>query len=176
MSNQVRFWRLAVEEQSASGLSIRQFFQHEDLGEASFYAWRRTLRQRDAQSASDPPAFVPAVVGPIWEELSSEEQEDSMAPAVVAEVKSHPVEGRVLLVDGFTITAADTPENQAEYPQNPKQADGLGFPILRCLTLVSMVSGMLFDLACGPYSGKESGETALLRQLLNVLRADRGIN
>jgi len=70
MSNQVRdhekeaFWRLAVEEQSASGLSIRQFCQHEDLGEASFYAWRRTLRQRDAQSASDPPVFVPAVVTP----------------------------------------------------------------------------------------------------------------
>ena len=94
-----------------------------------------------------------------------------LMPAVVAEVKSQPVSGRILLVDGFTITAADTPENQAEYPQNPRQADGLGFPILRCLTLVSMVSGMLVDLVCGPYSGKESGETSLLRQLFGEFRA-----
>lgn len=103
-------------------------------------------------------------------QVSGEQLEASLAPSVVAKVKSQPTESRVLLVDGFTITAADTPENQAEYPQNPKQADGLGFPILRCLTLVSMVSGMLVDLVCGPYSGKESGETALLRQLFGELR------
>jgi hypothetical protein len=103
-------------------------------------------------------------------DVSLQEFEDSMTPSVIAEVKSQPVGGRTLLVDGFTITAADTPENQAEYPQNPAQAEGLGFPILRCLTLVSMVTGMLVDLACGPYSGKETGETALLRQLLDELR------
>ncbi len=94
-----------------------------------------------------------------------------LTPAVVAKVKAQPVGGRILLVDGFTITAADTPENQAEYPQNPRQAEGLGFPILRCLTLVSMASGLLVDLVCGPYSGKESGETALLRQLFGELQA-----
>jgi hypothetical protein len=33
-----------------------------------------------------------------------------------------------------------------------------------------MATGMLVDLACGPYSGKESGETALLWQLLGELR------
>jgi hypothetical protein len=102
--------------------------------------------------------------------VCEQEFEDSMAPSVIAEVKSQPAGGRILLVDGFTITAADTPENQAEYPQNPAQAEGLGFPILRCLTLVSMLTGMLVDLACGPYSGKETGETALLRQLLDELR------
>jgi len=101
--------------------------------------------------------------------VSEQEFEDSMAPSVIGEVKSQPAGGRLLLVDGFTITAADTPENQAEYPQNPAQAEGLGFPILRCLTLVSMFTGMLVDLACGPYSGKETGETALLRQLLDEL-------
>ena len=102
--------------------------------------------------------------------VSEQELEDSMAPSVIAEVKSQPAGGRVLLVDGFTITTADTPENQDVYPQNPAQAEGLGFPILRCLTLVSMLTGMLVDLACGPYSGKETGETALLRQLLDALR------
>lgn len=96
--------------------------------------------------------------------------EVQQTPRVVAEVKSEPLSGRILLVDGFTITAADTLENQQEYPQNPAQQDGLGFPILRCVSLISMASGMLVDLACGPYSGKESGETALLWQLLDELR------
>ena len=80
------------------------------------------------------------------------------------------VGGRILLVDGFTITAADTAENQEEYPQNPAQAEGLGFPILRCVSLISMATGILVDLACGPYCGKESGETALLWQLLDQLQ------
>jgi hypothetical protein len=102
--------------------------------------------------------------------VSEQEIEVSMVPPIVADVKSQPAGGRLLLVDGFTITAADTPENQAEYPQNPAQAEGLGFPILRCLTLVSMHTGLLVDAACGPYSGKETGETALLRQLLDELR------
>lgn len=102
--------------------------------------------------------------------LSDEEAEASLCPEVVAEVKSQAVGGRILLVDGFTITAADTPENQAAYPQNPAQAEGLGFPILRCVSLISMTVGMLVDLAYGPYCGKETGETALLLQLLDRLR------
>jgi hypothetical protein len=100
-----------------------------------------------------------------------EQPEARLAPPVVAEVKAKPAGGRILLIDGFTATAADTPENQAEYPQNPAQAEGLGFPILRCLTLISMVSGMLVDLVYGPYSGKKTGETALLRQLFAELRS-----
>jgi len=102
--------------------------------------------------------------------LTDVEAESSQCPEVVAEVKSRVVGGRILLVDGFTITAADTPENQEEYPQNPAQAEGLGFPILRCVSLISMTTGMLVDLACGPYCGKESGETALLWQLLDQLQ------
>ena len=80
----------------------------------------------------------------------------NLSPRVIAEVRSQSGVGRVLLLDGFVITAADTPENQAEYPQNPVQEEGLGFPILRCVTLTSLFTGMLFDLACGPYSGKET--------------------
>ncbi len=94
-----------------------------------------------------------------------------MAPPVVAEEKAKPTGGRILLIDGFTMTAADTYKNRTEYPQNPRQAEGLGFPILRCLTLISMASGMLVDLVYGPYSGKETGETALLRQLFAELRS-----
>jgi len=106
-------------------------------------------------------------------QVSYEQLEAQLTPSVVAEVraKTKGKPARVLLVDGFTVTAADTTDNQAEYPQNPAQAEGLGFPILRCPALVSMVSGMLIDLACGPYSGKATGETALLRQLFAELRS-----
>jgi len=100
-----------------------------------------------------------------------DDPEVNLSPRVVGEVRAQPSTGRVLLLDGFTITAADTPENQEEYPQNPSQEEGLGFPILRCVTLTSLFTGMLFDLACGPYSGKETGETALMRELLDVLQS-----
>jgi len=99
-----------------------------------------------------------------------EDIEISLSPCVVDAVRKQPTEGRVLLLDGFTVTAADTPENQFEYPQNPVQEVGLGFPILRCVTLTSLSTGLLFDMACGPYTGKETGESALMRELLDVLQ------
>ena len=38
--------------------------------------------------------------------------------------------GNVLMVDGFTVTAADTEANHEAYPQNRAQKEGLGFPII----------------------------------------------
>ena len=78
--------------------------------------------------------------------------------------------GRLILVDGFTVTAADTLANQVEYPQNPAQKAGLGFPILRGVVLICMKTGLLLDAEVGPYSGKGTGETALLWKLLHILR------
>ena len=89
---------------------------------------------------------------------------------VVAKAQSVPVAGRILLLDGFTVTAADTAENQEVFPQNPAQKEGLGFPIIRGVSLISMVTGMLVDLMLGPYSGKQSGETALLWRMLDQLQ------
>lgn len=77
----------------------------------------------------------------------------------------------VCLVDGCTISMPDTPQNQRVYPQAPQQEVGLGFPIARLVVLLSLATGMLKDLAIGPYTGKEQGETALLRQLLDRLEA-----
>jgi hypothetical protein len=118
----------------------------------------RTIAQRAEQSTD------------LAEPLKPEQTETMLTPNAIAKVRSNPISGRVLLVDGFTIDAADTPENQEEYPQNPAQEDGLGFPILRCVSLISMATGLLVDLAIAPYCGKETGETALLRQMLAVLR------
>ena len=85
-------------------------------------------------------------------------------------MQATPTSGRILLFDGFTITAADTHENQEEFPQNPSQKEGLGFPIIRGVSLISMVTGLLVDLETGPYAGKQSGETALLWKMLDRLK------
>lgn len=77
----------------------------------------------------------------------------------------------VKLVDGSTCSMPDTPENQAEYPQHTAQEPGLGFPLMRFVVLLSLATGMVCDLAGGPYSGKETGELALLRELLGRLNA-----
>ena len=85
----------------------------------------------------------------------------------------------VCLVDGTTSSMPDTPQNQAVYPQQPQQQEGLGFPIARVVVLLSLATGMLKDMAMGPWMGKQTGETALLRQLLDrfepgdILLADR---
>lgn len=101
--------------------------------------------------------------------LDADEAEARICPPVMAAVREQTTCGRIINVDGFTIDAADTPENQAAFPQNPAQQEGLGFPILRCVCLTSMVTGMLRHLAVAPYCGKGSGETSLLRKLKSHL-------
>jgi len=83
------------------------------------------------------------------------------------------------LVDGFTVTMPDTEENQREYPQQKSQTPGVGFPIMRACVILSLASACVMDVKFGPYSGKETGEMALLREMLDsldegdVLVADR---
>jgi putative transposase len=75
------------------------------------------------------------------------------------------------LIDGFTFTMPDTPQNQAVYPQAKTQQPGIGLPIARCVAILSLATACVRDVAIGPYSGKESGETALLRTLFASLAA-----
>ena len=76
---------------------------------------------------------------------------------------------RVRLVDGATMTLADTPENQAEYPPSKSQKAGLGFPIGRMVVLLCLATGAVLDAAIGPCVGKGSDEQTLLRALLETL-------
>lgn len=78
---------------------------------------------------------------------------------------------RVLLGDGTTISLPDTEKNQARFPQPKSQKPGLGFPLVRFVVLFSLATGLLHEVAIGPYAGKETGETALLRSLFDRLRA-----
>ena len=70
------------------------------------------------------------------------------------------------LVDGFTATMPDTPENQEEFPQQKSQKPGIGFPIMRACVILSLATACVIDAAFGAYSGKQTGEMALFRQLL----------
>jgi hypothetical protein len=80
--------------------------------------------------------------------------------------------GRVLLVDGFEADMPDTPENQKAYPQPKTQKPGLGFPMIRVVVLLTFATATQVGMTFGPYAGKETGETALLRQLIDCLRPD----
>src|SRR5215210_21524 len=86
---------------------------------------------------------------------------------------------RVVLADGCELSLPDTPPNQKEYPQGSQHKPGLGFPRLRLVVLLGYATACLLAAALGPCQGKEAGETALFRQLLDrigpgdVVVADR---
>jgi hypothetical protein len=50
-----RFWRSMVRQCRQSGLSVSAFCEEQGLSQPSFYWWRRTLAERDAQAVD----FVP---------------------------------------------------------------------------------------------------------------------
>jgi hypothetical protein len=76
---------------------------------------------------------------------------------------------RVCLVDGTTITMPDTPENQAFYPQQRGQKEGLGFPICRVVGITCLASGALLNAAIGRFNGKGGDEQTLLRSIQDTL-------
>lgn len=76
------------------------------------------------------------------------------------------------LIDGFTFTMPDTAANQAEYPQQKSQKPGVGLPIARVVTILSLATACVMDVAVGPYAGKQTGEPALLRKLFGRLGED----
>ena len=44
-----QFWRLVLDEQAESGMTVRAFCRQEGISEPSFYAWRRELAVRDGK-------------------------------------------------------------------------------------------------------------------------------
>ncbi len=74
-----------------------------------------------------------------------------------------------MLVDGTTLLMPDTNNNQQTYPQQSVQKQGLGFPIVRLVGLLSLATGSCVDYAIGSYQGKGTGETSLFSQLIQSL-------
>jgi len=75
------------------------------------------------------------------------------------------------LVDGFTFTMPATPKNLAEFPHPRTQKIGVGLPITRVVAILSLATASVLDAAIGPYKGKETGESALLRTMLSSLHS-----
>ena len=75
---------------------------------------------------------------------------------------------RVCVVDGSTVTAADTQENQAQYPQLKSQADGCGFPIINIAAVFCLFTGALLESAIAPLCVHEIN---LFRSMYQYLRA-----
>jgi hypothetical protein len=58
-----QIWRERVQQQQASGQSVREFCVGAGLSLPSFYWWRRELRKRDARRGAEyRPRFVPVRV------------------------------------------------------------------------------------------------------------------
>ena len=75
---------------------------------------------------------------------------------------------RVIVMDGCTVTAADTAANQKAYPQQSVQKPGCGYPLLRILAFMNLATGLLTDWAVGHW---HQSEVALLQTLWESLRA-----
>lgn len=58
------YWRKVMERHKASELSARAFCAREGVSEASFHAWRRTLRARDGEIRASSPtsAMIPVTI------------------------------------------------------------------------------------------------------------------
>jgi hypothetical protein len=84
---------------------------------------------------------------------------------------------RPKVVDGSSLSMADTSANQCAYPQSQSQKPGCGFPLLKIVGLFSLASGALLGYA---KANKHLAELPLLfrlRKLLqprDLLLADRG--
>jgi hypothetical protein len=75
----------------------------------------------------------------------------------------------VKVVDGTCLSMPDTPANQKEYPQQAELAPGVGFPLLRMVTIFSLADGTVLDAAMARYQGKKTGEVSLFRTIDSVV-------
>lgn len=57
-SEREEFWRLALELQRESGLTVREFCKREQLPEPGFYSWRKKLGACDGVGGNGRPASV----------------------------------------------------------------------------------------------------------------------
>jgi len=59
-----RFWRTLFQKRLSSKVSVREFCFEQGVSEASFYAWRRILKQRDREGVHLVPVQVVAEEAP----------------------------------------------------------------------------------------------------------------
>jgi hypothetical protein len=84
---------------------------------------------------------------------------------------------RVRVLDGTCVTMADTPQNQAAFPQASVQKAGCGFPVARILASFCLATGMIMQWATGHWYQHELSLLAALLENFGageVLLGDRG--
>ncbi|MDP3267910.1 MAG: IS4 family transposase, partial [Legionella sp.] len=98
----------------------------------------------------------------------------------INQVDSWKVYGRDLkAIDGTIITLPDTKRNNETYPKHRNKKESIGFPQIRLLGVLSLVTGAVIDYALDANKGKGTGEISLLRRILcsineqDIVVADR---
>lgn len=88
---------------------------------------------------------------------------------------------RVAALDGTTLRAPDTPENEAAFRRPAGRNGPAGFPVVRCLALVDVFNHQVRAATFGPYKGQGTGEISLAKTFLleqtpaeTVVLMDRG--
>lgn len=84
---------------------------------------------------------------------------------------------RVLLVDGSSTIAPDTPASQRAFGQPTNQKPGCGFPVPKILALFDAFSGMVLEALCLPLFTHEQSGVWRLHPMLgkgDLLVGDRG--
>lgn len=80
--------------------------------------------------------------------------------------------GRELKVfDGTTLTLQDTKTNNQAYPKHSNKAKEVGFPQVRLVAVMSLITGSVIDYALSASKGKGTGEISLLRSILGCIDA-----
>jgi hypothetical protein len=97
-------------------------------------------------------------------------KEVGAAPLKHAPAQWKPYGRELTVLDGSTLKMPDTAENQEAFPQHKGQKEGLGFPILRFVVILSMTMGTVLDYAVGQYKGKGTGEQSLFRMISDCIK------
>ena len=88
----------------------------------------------------------------------------------IKRVESWQVYGRDLkAIDGTTITLPDTKKNNETYPKHSNKKEGVGFPQIRLVGILSLITGTVIDYALDANKGKGTGEISLLRRILDSI-------
>jgi Insertion element 4 transposase N-terminal len=74
----------------------------------------------------------------------------------------------IKILDGTTVTIADTEANQAEYPQHGNQATGCGLPLTKLVAMFSLLTGAVIAVMVKPWRCSEAEilPNYLIRSLL----------
>ena len=86
MSDRAAYWREVIDEHESSGLSVAEFCEWQEVSTASFYQWRKRLRN---SITAETPMFVPVSV-----------VDESSVPPVAAMVE-------IALPNGCVVRVAD---------------------------------------------------------------------